>query len=87
MEFDLGRSNEIYENLANGNSNRFWSSWQNLHGKQGDDSIRVNGKINNTEIANEFANGFKRIYDEANTDQAKLLTDKFSALYGDFYNC
>ena len=85
-EFDLGHSNQIYENLLNGNSNRFWSSWQTLHGKQGDDSVRVNGKIDNGEIANEFASGFKRIYDDANTDQAKFLTNKFSARYRDFYN-
>ena len=85
-EFDLGRSAEIYDSLINGDSNRFWSSWKTLHGKQGDDSVRVNGKIYDGDIANEFANGFRRIYDDANTDQARLLTNKFSSLYRDYYD-
>ena len=67
-ESDLGLSDEIHNDLINGNSNRFWNSWQTLHGKQGVGPTRVNDKTDNREIAEEFAAGFRRIYDEANTD-------------------
>ena len=79
--FDQGRSDSIHNDLVNKNSTKFWKSWQELHGKRGDVSARINGKIDDTDIANEFATNFREIYDEANSDQAKRLSDDFESLY------
>ena len=82
--FDKGRSDTIHNDLVNRNSTRFWKSWQELHGKKGDVSARINGKIDSTDIANEFATNFREIYDEANSDQAKRLSDDFRSLFATY---
>ena len=79
-DFDQNRSDAIHENLETGNSAKFWKSWQALHGKQRD-SPRINGKILSRDIANEFAMNFKKIYDDANSAQANVLSDKFDTVY------
>ena len=83
--FDQSRSDNIHNNLVTGNTNKFWKSWQSLHGKE-KAGTRINGKIDNTDIANEFAANFKKIYDEANSDQARRLSSEFDIVYSDYYN-
>ena len=82
--FDQSRSDAIHSNLVNGNNNRFWKSWQELHGKKSDVPTRVNGKTDSNDIANEFAANFKRIYDDASTEQASCLSDNFNLLYSEY---
>ena len=82
--FDQGRSNALHNELANNNGTKFWKAWKGLHGKQDDGAVRINGKIDDTDIANEFAASFKRIYDEASSDQARQLTREFHTLYDDY---
>ena len=83
-QFDQDRSDDIHIDLLNGNSNRFWKSWQAVHGKRDDGATWINGKLGNKEVADEFAMGFRAIYDEANSDQAKLLSRNFQSLYRNY---
>ena len=82
--FDQDRSDEIHDGLISGCGKRFWKSWQNLHGKTDAGTTRINGKTDNVDIANEFAMGFKKIYDEANSDQAKRLSCEFETVYSQY---
>ena len=82
--FDQDRSDRIHESLLDGSSKQFWKSWQNMHGKTDAGTTRINGKTNNKDIANEFAMNFKKIFDEANSDQAKQLTRNFETAYSDY---
>ena len=84
--FDQSRSDGIHNDLVNNDGVKFWKAWQGLHGKQDDGSTRINGKTENADIANEFAASFKKIYDEANSDQAKLISSNFQASYRNYYN-
>ena len=84
--FDQERSDKIHEGLLDGSCKRFWKSWQNIHGKTDAGATRINGMTDNTDIANEFAMNFKRIYDEANSDRAKQLTRDFRPAYSDYVN-
>ena len=79
-EFNQEQCNTIHENLVTDGNVKFWRSWQNLHGKK-QEGGRINGKIEDQDIANEFATNFRKIYDEANSDQAKLLSDSFDSLF------
>ena len=79
--FDQDRSDQIHESLINGSGRNFWRKWQNVHGKSDAGSARINGKTDNKDIANEFATNFKRVYDEANSDQARQLSREFSTAY------
>ena len=63
------------------NTTKFWKEWQSLQGRQSDSSLRINGKIDHKEIADDFAANFGRIYDEANSEQAKVLSNKFRNVY------
>ena len=83
--FDQDRSDEIHDDIIDGKSNKFWKSWKGLHGKKGDCTTRINGKIDSTDIANEFATNFGMIYNEANSDQAKRLSDEFESIYANYY--
>ena len=83
--FDQRRSDNIHDNLVTGNTNKFWKSWQSLHGKQ-KAGTRINGKIDSVDIANEFATNFKKIYDDANSDQAKRLSGEFDSAYCTYFN-
>ena len=62
---------------------KFWKSWQSLHGKK-QIGARVNGKTDNSDIANDFATNFKKIYDEADSDQARRLATKFDSAFIDY---
>ena len=42
--------------------------------------------MDNTDIANEFATNFGKIYNEANSDQAKHLSEKFNSIFLDYCN-
>ena len=53
-------------------------AWQTIHGKSEAGSLRINGKTDNKDIANEFATNFRKVYDEANSDQARQLSREFS---------
>ena len=83
--FDQGRSDNIHNNLITGNTVKFWKSWQSLHGKQ-KAGTRINGKIDGVDIANEFAANFKKIYDDANSDQAKKLSGEFDCAYSTYFD-
>ena len=84
--FDQNLSDRIHENLIDGDHRCFWKKWQNIHGKTDISSARINGKTDNTDIANEFAAGFKKIYDDANSDRARQLTRDFSTAYSAYVN-
>ena len=78
--FDQDHCDKMHNDLIGGNRNRFWKSWQQIHGGQCNNVTRINGKIDNKEIAEDFATNFKKIYDDANSDQARVLSDKFGLL-------
>ena len=84
--FDRSKCDKMHEDLLNGNSTNFWKQWQSIHGTQNVNGLRVNGKIDNKEIANDFATSFSNIYNEANSDQAKILTNRFRTSYFDYSN-
>ena len=84
--FDQERSDSIHESLIGGNGRNFWNKWQNIHGKTDNGSTRINGKMDDTDIANEFATNFKKIYDEANSDRTRQLSREFSTAYSCYVN-
>ena len=79
--FDQTRSDTIHDNLVTNNNIKFWRSWQSLHGSKDNITTRVNGKIDSTEIANEFAAGFRKIYDDAKSDQADRISANFDSKF------
>ena len=79
--FDQERCDTIHSDLINNNPNSFWKSWQKLHGKKDDCQTRINGRVNDTDIANEFAASFKKIYDNANSDRAEILSQRFDSVF------
>ena len=84
-QFDKNRCDRIHDNLLQGDNNRFWESWQDLHGKRSNNITRINGNIDDLDIANDFAASLKKIYDDANSDQAGLLSSKFELLYHNYF--
>ena len=84
--FEQEQCDRIHDQLTEGTTYHFWKSWKSVHGKGDNDTTRINGKFENGDIANEFANSFRRIYDEANTEQARVLSNKFHDLYNDYFS-
>ena len=83
---DQDHSDRIHDGLINGSGKDFWKGWQNVHGKSDNGSARINGKTDNKDIANEFAANFKKVYDEANSDRARQLSQDFLSAYSVYFN-
>ena len=84
--FDQNLCDSIHLDLLNKDSNGFWKAWKSVHGNGKDESVRVNGKFNDIDIANEFASNFQKVYEEANSEQAKRLSYEFRSLYSDYFD-
>ena len=83
--FAQARVDEMHESLSDRNTTKFWKQWQNLHGKQKCSSQRINGKIDDKEIANNFAASFKKIYTEARSEQDTHLSNKFGTQFSEYF--
>lgn len=55
-------------------------SWE-----KGDTVVRINGKIIEREIAEDFASSFKSIHDSAQSPQAHVLNDRFHKMYTEYH--
>ena len=62
----------------------FWKTWQNIHGKTKEGFVRVNGKVKDEDIAYNFAQSFKRIYNDCDSQQAQFLHDKFDNAHSEY---
>ena len=57
-----------------------------MHGSQTSPITRINGKIKDVEIANDFAAGFEKVCNDANSYRSEFLSGQFHDLYSKHYN-
>ena len=79
-------NDRMFDDLSSGNHHKFWKTYKHFHCSGGGNSSYVNGLTRNVDIANCFANFFKRVYDSRDDSQASILRNNFTHSFNDYQN-
>ena len=78
---DQGRIDNLNNDLLNRDHHKFWKSYKFFHYSKSGNSARVNGLIDDRDIADSFADSFRDVYETRDTERATLLGTKFRSMY------
>ena len=77
---------DLYVNLAEGDSNKFWRSFKYYNNTQRRGDVYVNNLRSNVDIANCFADSFEKIYESRDVVQSLKLENEFKNMYFQYFN-
>ena len=83
MENENGK---LYESLARKNHVQFWRSWKQLSQSKDPLSVRIDGHVNDNDIADHFSDVFHDIYANNDAVSHQNLKAEFFSLFPSYFN-
>ena len=83
---DLDQIDELHNNLADGDCNKFWRSFKYFNDTNKRADVYVSNLRSNEDIANCFADSFESIYHSRDENQSQKLHTNFRQMYLEYSN-
>ena len=74
-------NDKLYESLAQKNHVQFWRSWKQLSQSKDPLSVRIDGHVNDNDIADHFSDVFRDIYLNDDAVSHQNLKAEFFSLF------
>ena len=82
--FNQSKIDSLNNDLIEGYQNKFWNSYKHFNYSGSKPSSYIDGLNDDSDIANCFANNFKRVYETRNETQSSKLRADFLSMYETF---
>jgi hypothetical protein len=83
---DQSKCDDLHENLLLKEPVKFWKSWNEIHGGNGNNVTRINGHVEDRKIACEFADCFRKIYSSNDKSAESRLKGEFDSVYPGYFS-
>ena len=83
-EFSQNKADRLNEDLLHGDSHKFWRSFKYHNYSKTSQSPRIDGLVNDVDIANCFADNYRNVYESVNLSRADALSREFYEKYNDY---
>ena len=78
------KNENLHEDLIDKDTINFWKSWKLIQGSNSNDAIRIDGHFKDNDIADCFAESFKRVYSSNDPIRVASLKSKFDKKYRNY---
>ena len=84
-EFNQEKIDSLNENLIDGDHHKFWNSYKRINKSKVNCSPRIDNLTNDCDIANRFADTYKKVYDSLDKQKSYSLLTDFNSQYREYH--
>ena len=84
--FDQEKVDRLNDDLLNGDHCKFWKSFKHFNYTNTPQTPRINGLVNDRDIATCFADTYKSVYSSNDINQSHALTSQFQSAYDTYHS-